>query len=161
MHAKSNFVNQGQQMWNDPATHQNYIVAALMARRRNGTEGMRLRRYLDERLAADAATKLIVLGDLNDGPGLDYFEERYLAHNVTDIIVGSAFQPEWVFSHAQHDVAAANRFTAIFDDLVTNTNGAHLLLDLILLSPGFSAVAGVRKMPGWTRSTTWNTTPTP
>ena len=33
MHTKSNFVNKSQQMWSDPATHQNYIVAALLARR--------------------------------------------------------------------------------------------------------------------------------
>ena len=48
-----------------------------------------------------------MLGDLNDGPGLDYFEELYLTHNVTDIVVGSAFRPEWQFTHAQHDVPAA------------------------------------------------------
>jgi hypothetical protein len=53
-----------------------------------------------------------VLGDLNEGPGLDYFEQLYLSHNVTDIMVGSAFQPEWIFAHSQHDVPAAERYTA-------------------------------------------------
>jgi hypothetical protein len=38
----------------------------------------------------------VVLGDLNDGPGMDYFEEKFLSHNVTDIIVGSAFAPEQI-----------------------------------------------------------------
>lgn len=148
MHTKSNFVNQGKQMWNDPATRQNYVVAALLSRRRNGTEGMRLRQYLDQVLAADAAAALVVMGDLNDGPGMDYFEERYLAHNVTDIVIGSAFQPEWLFTHAQHDVPAAQRFTAVFDDFVTNENGKQLLLDHVLLSPGLLSGAGVRKVVG-------------
>ena len=148
MHTKSNFVNQGQQMWNNPATHQNYVVAALLSRRRNGTEGMRLREYLDQALAADATSRLVVLGDLNDGPGMDYFEEKYLAHNVTDTIIGSAFQPEWIFQHAQHDVAPAQRFTAVFDDFVTNEHDKHLLLDHILLSPGLSGTTGLRKVPG-------------
>jgi hypothetical protein len=136
-------------MWENPATRQNYVVAALLSRRRNATEGMRLRGYLDRALAADVASRLIVLGDLNDGPGMDYFEEKYLAHNVTDIIVGSAFEPEWIFTHAQRDVAAAQRFTAVFDDFVTGENQKALLLDHILLSPGLLAPGpGVRVVPG-------------
>jgi endonuclease/exonuclease/phosphatase family metal-dependent hydrolase len=146
MHTKSNFVNQGEAMWNNPATHQNYIVAALLSRRRNGTEGMRLRTYLDRLLAANHSARLVVLGDLNDGPGMDYFEEKYLAHNVTDIVVGSSFQPEWVFTHAQHDVPVADRYSAVFDDFVTNEPNRKMLLDHILLSPGFKGSGGGVKM---------------
>ncbi len=148
MHTKSSFVNQGQAMWNDPARHEQYVALALTARRRNATEGMRVRQYLDARLQADPASRIIVLGDLNDGPGLDYFERSYLAHNVTDVLVGSAFQPEWEFAHAQHDVPAAGRYTAVFDDFVENVPGKHLLLDHILLSPALSGAAGLRRIPG-------------
>jgi hypothetical protein len=148
MHTKSNFVNHGAAMWTNPATRHDYVIAALKARRRNGTEGMRLRDYLDAKLAADPGARIIVLGDLNDGPGLDYFERRYLAHNVTDIVLGSAFQPEWVFEHTQHDVAAATRYTAVFDDFVENVNGKRLLLDHILLSPGLLRNTGLRKVAG-------------
>jgi endonuclease/exonuclease/phosphatase family metal-dependent hydrolase len=136
MHTKSNFINQGEQLWDDPATRQQYVAVALKNRRRISTEGMRVRTYLDSLLAADASVPVIVLGDLNDGPGLDYFEQLYLSHNVTDILVGSAFQPEWLFVHAQHDVAKADRYTAVFDDFVTGENDKHVLLDHILLSPG-------------------------
>ena len=106
-HTKSNFINMGRELWENPETRQAFIVEALTNRRRISAEGMRIRRYLDARLRADPAAPIIVLGDLNDGPGLDYFEERYLTHNVTDIVVGSAFRPEWQFTHAQHDVPAA------------------------------------------------------
>jgi endonuclease/exonuclease/phosphatase family metal-dependent hydrolase len=74
-HTKSNFVNHGQTLWADPATRQSYVVAALKNRRRIASEGMRLCSYLDSQLQHDPTTPMIVLGDLNDGPGRDYFEE--------------------------------------------------------------------------------------
>jgi len=136
MHTKSNFINKGESLWKNEATRQQYVVAALKNRRRISTEGMRVRTYLDARLAQDATSRIVVLGDLNDGPGLDYFEELYLSHNVTDIMIGSAFQPEWTFTHAQHDVPEQDRYTAVFDDFVTEEKSKHVLLDHILLSPG-------------------------
>jgi endonuclease/exonuclease/phosphatase family metal-dependent hydrolase len=146
LHTKSSFVNNGVDMWSNPATRHDYVIAALKARRRNGTEGMHVRDYLDTKVAADPKARIIVLGDLNDGPGLDYFERKYLAHNVTDIVLGSAFQPEWVFQHAQHDVPPNTRYTAVFDDFVENVNDKHLLLDHILLSPGLLGNTGLRKV---------------
>jgi predicted extracellular nuclease len=145
-HTKSSFVNNGASMWHNPATRQDYVVAALKARRRNATEAMRIREYLDARLSSSVHADVIVLGDLNDGPGLDYFEKRYLAHNVTDILLGSAYQPERVFTHAQHDVAADQRYTAVFDDFVENVKGKRLLLDHILLSPGLLGQGGLRRV---------------
>ena len=68
-HTKSNFINMGRELWENPATRQAFIVEALTNRRRISAEGMRIRRYLDARLAVDAAAPIIVLGDLNDGPG--------------------------------------------------------------------------------------------
>ena len=147
-HTKSNFINQGREMWEDPARRQAFIVAALTNRRRISAEGMRLRRYLDGRLADDPAAAIVVLGDLNDGPGLDYFEELYLTHNVTDILVGSAFRPEWQFTHAQHDVPAADRYTAVFEDFVPTRQPRRLLLDHILLSPGLTRSRGLRRVEG-------------
>jgi hypothetical protein len=133
-------------MWDNLATRQNYIVAALQSRRRISSEAMRTRTYLDSVLRQDALAKIIVLGDLNDGPGTDFFEGQYLTHNVTDILVGSAFEPECIFPHAQHDVPAAERYTAIFDDFVMQESNKRLLLDHILLSPGLSKTTGLRKV---------------
>ena len=145
MHTKSNFINQGKQLWDDPATRQQYVIAALKNRRRISTEGMRVRTFLDATLTENRQANLIVLGDLNDGPGLDYFEELYLSHNVTDILIGSAFQPEWLFAHAQHDVPADERYTAVFEDFVTAEKDKHVLLDHILLSPGLKR-GGLKKV---------------
>jgi hypothetical protein len=134
------------QFWENEATRQQYVVAALKNRRRISSEGMHVRTYLDAKLAEDVETPIIVLGDLNDGPGLDYFEEYYLSHNVTDILIGSAFQPEWLFVHAQHDLPPAERYTAVFDDFVTGEKNKQVLLDHILLSPGLGHGA-LKKVP--------------
>lgn len=147
MHTKSSFVNQGKALWDDPTRRQEYVIAALKARRRNATECMRARKYLESRVAADSTVRMMLMGDLNDGPGMDYFEENYLAHNITDILVGSVFDPESLFEHAQHDVPRANRYTAQFDDFVENVKNKKLLLDHMLLSPAFKGTTGLRKVP--------------
>jgi endonuclease/exonuclease/phosphatase family metal-dependent hydrolase len=154
-HTKSNFINHGEQLWNDPSKRQEFIVAALLNRRRNANECQHIRDYLDDRLDAQADARIIVVGDLNDGPGRDYFESLYLAHNVTDVLIGSVFEPERAFTHAQHDVPKANRWTAEFDDFVgmrvpgkidpVPQPNTRVLLDHILLSPGFHDVGGLHK----------------
>jgi endonuclease/exonuclease/phosphatase family metal-dependent hydrolase len=148
-HTKSNFINHGEKMWNDPSFHQAFIMAALKNRRRISTEAMRIRTYLDEELVRDPNVRIIVMGDLNDGPGRDYFEEKYLAHNVTDILVGSPFDPELIFTHAQHDVRKDDRYTAVFDDFIpVPTPDRKLLLDHVLLSPSLGRSRGLRKVAG-------------
>jgi endonuclease/exonuclease/phosphatase family metal-dependent hydrolase len=137
LHTKSNFINDGQAMWNDPAQQPEFIKTALRNRRRISTEAMRARRYCDALIALDPMRRVLVMGDLNDGPGTDYFEQNYLAHNCLDILVGSAFEPETNFNAALHDVPVATRYTAVFDDYVEGVANKHLLLDHVLLSPAF------------------------
>ena len=147
-HTKSNFINQGEALWKDPAHRQDYVLTALKDRRRISSEAMRIRELLERRLDADPQAPLIVAGDLNDGPGLDYFERNYLTHNVIDILVGSALAPEQTFRHAQHDVAAADRWTAEFDDYVDGVPDRKMLLDHIILSPGLQTGTGPRYVAG-------------
>ena len=104
---------------------------------------MRIRQYLDARLDQDPDAAIIVLGDLDDGPGQDLFEQRYLAHNVTDLLIGSPYHPETLFNHALIEVPD-DRFTAVFDDFVTNEVNKRLLLDHILLSPGLRGSGAIR-----------------
>ncbi|MBF8193568.1 endonuclease [Nonomuraea sp. K274] len=148
-HLKSNFVNQGREMWQDPARRPDFVKAALRNRRRIANEAMRIRRGLEQRMNADPGCALIVLGDLNDGPGHDYFEEQYLAHDVTDLLLGSPYRPERLFGHAQADVAEDRRYSAVFDDFVTEETNRRVLLDHILLSPGLmNGGSPLTKVPG-------------
>lgn len=148
LHTKSNFVNRGRSLWENPATRQDYVHEALRSRKRNSAEAMRVRQYVDAFLKTDPAGRIIILGDLNDGPGMDYFEEKYLTHNTVDVLVGSAFEPELIFYHAQHDLEATNRYTAVFDDFVTGETNKHMFLDHILLSPSLSGSGGLRRVKG-------------
>ncbi|GJM74488.1 hypothetical protein HMSSN036_67040 [Paenibacillus macerans] len=127
-------------------TRQSYIHEALRNRRRNSAEAMRVRQYIDNILKNDLSARIIVLGDLNDGPGMDYFEQNYLTHNTVDALLGSSFEPELIFYHAQHDVAPKDLYTSIFEDFVTGESSKHILLDHILLSPGFSSSSGLRRV---------------
>jgi endonuclease/exonuclease/phosphatase family metal-dependent hydrolase len=145
-HTKSNYINHGRQMWNDPNQQHEYIVTALKDRRRISSEAMRMRSYLDSVLDQTPDARVIVMGDLNDGPGLDYFETNYLTHNLIDILFGSLFQPEQTFRHAQHDVPADERYTAQFDDFVENIADRKLLLDHIMYSQGLESGA-LSKVP--------------
>ena len=148
-HLKSNFINQGERMWRDPAQRALFIRSALQNRRRIANEGMRIRQYLDGRLDADPEAAIVVLGDFNDGPGRDLFEQQYLAHNVTDLLVGSPYRPETLFGHALADVPPDRRYSAVFDDFVTEEPQKQLLLDHIVLSPAMaSGTAALRKAAG-------------
>lgn len=149
LHTKSNFINNGKSMWEEPATRQQFVHLALQNRRRNSAEAMRTRAYIDRVLQDDPTANIIVMGDLNDGPGMDYFERNYLSHNVTDILIGSAYEPEGIFMHAQHDIKGRDeRFTAVFDDFVTGELGKKLLLDHMLVSPGLWHGNGLAYVPG-------------
>jgi len=135
MHSKSNYVHNGEKLWKNPATKQQFINTALESRRRISTEAMRVRMYLDTLISNDPNANIIVTGDLNDGPGLDYFEMRYLTHNVIDIILGSTFAHELLFRHSFIDkVNPSNRYTAEFYDYVDDED-KKLLLDHIAVSP--------------------------
>jgi hypothetical protein len=104
---------------------------------------MRVRRYLDAALKETPHQAIVVAGDCNDGPGADYFEELYLTHNITDILLGSTYYPAFQFEHAfMHRVPRTRRYTAIFDDFVTGENNKLLVLDHILVSPVLKSGGG-------------------
>lgn len=148
LHTKSNFVNNGEKLWKNLATRQQYVVEALKSRRRISAECMRVREYVDARLDQDPDARIVLLGDLNDGPGRDKFEREYLTHSVTDIAIGTAFEPEKQLRHAQHDAVADERYTCVFNDFVTGEKNRKILLDHILVSRGLYEKKGLRVVKG-------------
>lgn len=135
MHTKSNYVQNGETMWNAPAKRQKFINLALENRRRISSEAMRIRMYLDELIISNPNANIIINGDLNDGPGLDYFELRYLTHNVIDIILGSTFAYNLLFQHSFIPrINSSKAYTAEFYDYVDDEH-KKLLLDHIAVSP--------------------------
>lgn len=136
LHSKSKFVQQGEALWNNPNRRGEFIAEAVKNRRRISAEGFRLRSYLDQLAQESPETDVIVTGDFNDGPGIDYFEQRYLTHNVTDILLGSTFRPNLLFKHAYlGSIPDERAYTAVFDDFIDDVQDRPLLLDHILVSP--------------------------
>jgi endonuclease/exonuclease/phosphatase family metal-dependent hydrolase len=136
VHTKSKYVHAGQSLWENPDTKQDFVDLALKARRRISAEVMRVREYVDAMFARDPDSRIVVMGDLNDGPGTDYFERHYLTHNLVGMLAGSPFHPPRMLRHAFIDLEEEERnFTAIFDDFVDEIDDRKILLDHILVSP--------------------------
>lgn len=95
-HLKSNFINQGERMWNDPARRLEFVRSALRNRRRIASDGMRTRLYLDRRLGPEPDAAIVVLDDVNDGPVFDDFvteepaKRLLLAHIIASPAVAAA-----------------------------------------------------------------------
>ncbi|MEO0374413.1 MAG: endonuclease/exonuclease/phosphatase family protein [Cyanobacteria bacterium P01_A01_bin.17] len=139
LHSKSKYVHQGEDLWTNPNRRGEFIAEAVKNRRRISAEGFRLRGYLDQVAQESPETEVIVTGDFNDGPGVDYFEQRYLTHNVTDILLGSTFRPSLLFKHAfLGSIPEEKAYTAVFDDFIDDIQNRPLLLDHILVSPNLS-----------------------
>lgn len=97
---------------------------------------MRVRMALDERLEDDAEARIVVVGDLDDGPGVDLFEEHPLIHNVVAVVFSNPFNPRRMLRHAFIDRELRGRnWTARFDDCIDGIRDRPLLLDRILLAP--------------------------
>lgn len=140
LHTKSKYVHNGRALWDKQETRMQFVVAAMKNRRRISAEAMRVRQYLDELLKSNQDALVVVTGDFNDGPGVDFFERHYLTHNVTDILLGSTYYPNRIFKHTIIERVPENeRFTAIFDDFVDKIPNRPILLDHILVSPALSS----------------------
>ncbi len=77
-------------------------------RRKQLAQAIWLRARIDQNLAEGGP--LVVLGDLNDGPGLDGFEQLFGRSSV-EIVLGSEAQPHLFDPHAAR--ALAHRFGAV------------------------------------------------
>jgi endonuclease/exonuclease/phosphatase family metal-dependent hydrolase len=95
-----------------------------------------IRRRVDEWL--DKGHNVVVMGDINDGPGMDEYEMRYGRSGV-EIIMGSIFEPGRILrNHAGRPKWGPYGWspsTVRFKDRITETN-INVLIDHILTSPG-------------------------
>jgi len=134
-HLKSKFVSNAETLFNAGGDdRKQFFAAALIARRRISGEAYRIRLFVDQVLLADPAAQVIVVGDLNDGPGSDFFEENFLTHSVVDRIFGSVFHRDRQLTHVLLHGDSTD-FTAQFFDFIAGET-RDLILDHIGLSPG-------------------------
>lgn len=132
-HLKSKFVDDAEGRFNAGGDQRlAFFRDALVVRRRISAEAFRIRAYLDELFTADPMALAIVTGDLNDGPGSDFFEENFLTHSVVDRIFGSIFRTDRQLTHVLLHGASTD-FTAQFFDFITG-EVRDLVLDHVGLS---------------------------
>jgi len=156
LHAKSKYVHHGASLWSDPATRPAFIEQALLARRRISAEAMRVRTYLDQRFAKAESSALVVTGDFNDGPGLDFFERRFLTHNLAGLIAGSPYEPRRMLRHAFVDlVNKEDNYTASFYDFIDEREKRPLLDHIFVSASLFWDGAGNRATDGTIEHGIW------
>lgn len=139
LHLKSKFVNQGESKWNGtPQQREDFIKEALEARVKLTTEAANVRRYVDRKFEQVENPAIFVMGDFNDGPGKEFFEERYLFFDLLSNIQGDVFFARRFLNHALFDAQADLRWTVDFQDYVDPNRDPHILLDHIMFTQGLT-----------------------
>jgi len=123
-----------------PTDEKTYVEKAILARQKITSEIKKVRDYLDDALLEEITGSMVVMGDFNDGPGRDLFEEQFMLQNLVDVIQGTLLDPELNIYHVLEDLKTG-AYTLEFDD-PEGGGKKRELIDHILLSPGmFSGTA--------------------
>jgi len=137
LHLKSKHISMSEDDWTAGGNRrQQYTKEAIKARIKLTTEASNVRAYIDRRFAQTPNPLIFVLGDLNDGPGKEHFEQRYLFFDLISNIQGDVFFAQQFFNHALFDFQQNLRWSAYFEDIVDPNRDPHILLDHILFSQG-------------------------
>ncbi len=115
-----------------------YVTEAMESRVKLATEACNIREYIGAKFDQVATPGILVMGDCNDGPGKDIFEDQYLFFDLISNLQGDVMIAERFFNHALFDFAGHLRWTAKYDDAVSTppkkADDNPLLLDHILIS---------------------------
>ncbi|MBN1184986.1 MAG: hypothetical protein JXB49_22060 [Bacteroidales bacterium] len=135
LHLKSKFVNQGESMWGAGSSkRQEFIKEALKARIKMTTEATNVRKYIDRKFEQLRDPAIFVLGDFNDGPGKEFFENQYLFFDLISNIQGNIFEAHKFLNHALFDFPDALRWSVFFKDFIEPQRDPRILLDHIMFT---------------------------
>ena len=112
------------------------IVDALRSRQKLSAEMAAVRRYLTHTILSRRSAGCILMGDLNDGPNRDIFEERFLIHNIVDELRGGFHRESALMHHAlpESELSGKNAYTAQFSDPTRNGKTVKVLLDHMMVT---------------------------
>jgi hypothetical protein len=112
------------------------IVDALRSRQKLSAEMAAVRRYLTHSIFSRRSVGIILMGDLNDGPFRDVFEEQFLIHNIVDELRGGFHREIALMHHAlpQSLLNSKDAFTAKFNDPTRGDKVVEEMIDHILVS---------------------------
>jgi len=131
-----------------------YLRNALSARGKLATEAIHIRKYIDARFGQEPDPRIIVLGDLNDGPGKEFFERKYMLFDLVSNLQGSIFEAKRYLNHALFDYDERLRWTYFLDkaDPIDPQRIPYVLLDHILFTQAMTsdtALPRIDKAAGW------------
>lgn len=117
-----------------------YEHLALANRKKLYGQAKKVRERVDNLLDEDPTRALIVMGDMNDEPGLDHFE-KILGESAVETITGSIYYPEKILHNTLWHYFEDNRHQELWtteypDPIVANFNMHRAWLDHIFVSPG-------------------------
>lgn len=134
LHLKSKFINNGKTMWKEDK--EQFIREALSARIKMTTEATNVRAYIDAKFKDNKKPAIFVMGDFNDGPGKEYFEEKFLFFDLISNIQGDIFCSSRFLNNALFDFPDEFKWTVYFEDFVDPDRNPRILLDHILFTQG-------------------------
>lgn len=105
-------------------------------RRKLYAECFSIRERCDQWLKKDSDLKLAVVGDINDGFGLDYYEQRF-SRSAVETLLGDVWAPDRILRHVLPQPKLGKYgwtpSSSSFRDIVTE-NRVNVLIDHILVS---------------------------
>ena len=111
------------------------VADVMMSRTKLTTECVDVRHYIDGRFLSEPDAAIIVAGDLNDGPGKERVERRFLYHDLVDNLQGDIFFARRFLNHALFDFDEAARWSYdLGRDRLDPGRSPRILLDHILFA---------------------------
>lgn len=126
-----------------------YELLSERNRRKLFAECASIRERCDQWLTDQPERHVIVMGDINDGFGKDYYEQRF-SRSAVEILLGDVWYPELILKSVIKDKPKVGKYgwtpsTSRFTDTITDDK-LNVLIDHILVSRGVSVLD----------STVWN-----
>jgi endonuclease/exonuclease/phosphatase family metal-dependent hydrolase len=127
-----------------------WLADAHAARIKLSSEAQNIRAYIDHRFRQTADPSILVLGDLNDGPGKELMEREYLLHDLISNLQGDVFFAQQFLNHALFDRPQHLRWTVRFHDVIDPERDPKILLDHILFTQALTTggTGPLRVYPG-------------
>ena len=135
LHTKSKFVQSGQSHWNAGGEKRKaFIRDAIKARIKMTTEVANVRDYINTKFEQVPNPAIMVMGDLNDGPGKEFFERQFIFFDLLSNLQGDVFEADRFLNHALFDFEGNLRWSVHFKDFIDPERDPHILLDHILFT---------------------------
>jgi hypothetical protein len=117
----------------------NYQRLAVANRKKLYAQSKKIRERLDQIMINDPDLPVILMGDMNDEPGLDEFQKKVGASSI-ETLLGSVFEPEKILHntlwHLKDDEQNKEIWTTSFEDpIVANRRRHRAWTDHILITP--------------------------